>query len=301
MTYATAQEIAKALGAKRSGRGWVARCPAHDDHQPSFSITDAGQGRPLVYCHAGCDQRAVIASLRAKDLWGVSEGQTDPSRPLGVTYAPSAARAEEEAQRTAKAREIWDAARPFRGSLAETYLRSRSVSLLLPCLDTMLRFAPALRHPEGGVFPALVAAILDGHGRFLGVQRTYLAADGVGKANVKPAKLTIGPMRDGAVRLAPVSETLGIAEGIETALSAIELYAMPTWAALSAVRLSAITPPKSVRQIAIFADAGKVGTEEAFKAQEAYEAKGYAVEVILPGAHFGAADDFNTALKTLAA
>lgn len=301
MSYATALEIATALKAKRSGRGWVSRCPAHEDRSPSFSITDAGQGRPLVHCFAGCPQKAVIGALRGLGLWGQSEGTVDPSRPMGVTYAPSEARREDDARRTAQALEIWNACEPFRGSLAETYLRSRKITLFLPALDRALRFAPSLRHPEGGVFPALVASIRDAAGDVIAIQRTYLAADGTAKADVKPAKMTLGPMRDGAVCLAPVASTLGIAEGIETALSATELYSLPVWAVLSAVRLSAVTPPKGVTHIVIFADAGKVGTEEAFKAQDAYEAKGYSVDVVTPGAHFGQADDFNTALKAVAA
>lgn len=43
------ETIAKTLGGKKVGRGWVARCPAHDDHDPSLSIRDAG-GKLLVRC-----------------------------------------------------------------------------------------------------------------------------------------------------------------------------------------------------------------------------------------------------------
>lgn len=63
-----AERIAKALGAKRSGEGWSAKCPAHDDTNPSLSISDSEKG-PLVHCHAGCEQAAVIQALRERDLW----------------------------------------------------------------------------------------------------------------------------------------------------------------------------------------------------------------------------------------
>ena len=53
-----AETIAKALGGRKAGGGWMARCPAHDDREPSLSIRDAGDGKVLVRCHAGCDQRA---------------------------------------------------------------------------------------------------------------------------------------------------------------------------------------------------------------------------------------------------
>ena len=57
----TAETIAKALGGRKAGGGWMARCPAHDDRKPSLSIRDADDGKVLVRCHAGCDQERVIA------------------------------------------------------------------------------------------------------------------------------------------------------------------------------------------------------------------------------------------------
>ena len=69
-TSLTAEDIATNLGrAYRSGRGWCACCPAHDDHNPSLSITDREGGGVLVHCHAGCSQDTVIAALRERDLW----------------------------------------------------------------------------------------------------------------------------------------------------------------------------------------------------------------------------------------
>jgi DNA primase len=42
---------------------YVARCPAHDDRNPSLSISD-GEDRILFYCHAGCAQGALMAALK---------------------------------------------------------------------------------------------------------------------------------------------------------------------------------------------------------------------------------------------
>jgi putative DNA primase/helicase len=64
-----AAELAGKLGnARREGRDWRCRCPAHDDHDPSLAITER-DGKLLVVCRAGCEQEAVIASLRQRDLW----------------------------------------------------------------------------------------------------------------------------------------------------------------------------------------------------------------------------------------
>jgi len=51
------------LDAKRSGRGWIAKCPAHDDRKPSLSISEGNDGRVLLKCLAGCDTNDVLAAL----------------------------------------------------------------------------------------------------------------------------------------------------------------------------------------------------------------------------------------------
>ena len=71
-----AETVAKALGGRRAGAGWIARCPAHDDRKPSLSITDSENGNVLVYCHAGCEQHRVIAALRLRGLWS-GTGRSD--------------------------------------------------------------------------------------------------------------------------------------------------------------------------------------------------------------------------------
>ena len=45
---ATAETIAKTLGGRKAGGGWMARCPAHDDRAPSLSICEADDGKVLV-------------------------------------------------------------------------------------------------------------------------------------------------------------------------------------------------------------------------------------------------------------
>ncbi len=65
----TATDIATALKAKQNGpASWMACCPAHDDKTPSLSITDGDKG-PLIHCHAGCTQDAVVSELKARGLW----------------------------------------------------------------------------------------------------------------------------------------------------------------------------------------------------------------------------------------
>lgn len=44
---------------KRSGAGWTARCPAHNDDRNSLSISDGEDDKLLLYCHAGCSYEAI--------------------------------------------------------------------------------------------------------------------------------------------------------------------------------------------------------------------------------------------------
>ncbi len=59
---------------RRSGGGWVARCPAHEDRSPSLSVREGADGRVLVYCHAGCRTDDVVAAigLSMRDLFADS-------------------------------------------------------------------------------------------------------------------------------------------------------------------------------------------------------------------------------------
>lgn len=65
----TTARVAEALNARRSGDGYIACCPAHNDRNPSLSISEGDDGRPLVHCFAGCPQDAVIEALRHRGVW----------------------------------------------------------------------------------------------------------------------------------------------------------------------------------------------------------------------------------------
>lgn len=53
-------------GVRRMGSGWLARCPAHDDREPSLSVGEGHGGRLLLHCFAGCRFTDVVHALYAK-------------------------------------------------------------------------------------------------------------------------------------------------------------------------------------------------------------------------------------------
>jgi len=62
-----AKTIAMALGGRKAGGSWMARCPAHDDREPSLSIRDADDSKVLVHCHAGCDHATERRPATTRD------------------------------------------------------------------------------------------------------------------------------------------------------------------------------------------------------------------------------------------
>jgi putative DNA primase/helicase len=81
----TAESIAHELGDKRSGSNYLAKCPVHDDKNPSLSLRDVG-GKVLVKCHAGCSQQDVIAALRERGLWQAPEEYTRHQKRIVAEY-----------------------------------------------------------------------------------------------------------------------------------------------------------------------------------------------------------------------
>jgi DNA primase len=55
--------LSRLEGMKRTGRGWIAKCPAHKDGSPSLSISEGDDGRVLLRCFAGCSAAAVVSAI----------------------------------------------------------------------------------------------------------------------------------------------------------------------------------------------------------------------------------------------
>jgi putative DNA primase/helicase len=180
-------------------------------------------------------------------------------------------------------RAIWNCATRVRhGDPVDQYLRSRGVELdVYPsCLRTS-----SLRYPATGIlFPVMIACVTGIDGKPITIHRTFLAPDGSGKAPVDKPRMVCSATGKGAtVRLAPPAPTMGIAEGIETALSAARLFDVPTWAALCATGIETFEPPLEAKHLFIFGDndANHIG-QRAVHALAARLAGRLEVEVRIP-------------------
>ncbi len=200
-------------------------------------------------------------------------------------------RSDDSAGRTKAALDILQASKFPLGTLVETYLPSRSIKIMPP---PVLKFHHGLYHaPSRRTFPAMVASVQTLDGRVVAIHRTFLRPDGRGKADVTPCKMALGPLGSGAIHLGPATPAMGVAEGIETALSAMQLFQIPVWAALGS-RLDRVALPECVVEVQIFGDNGKPGREAAERAAEAYLGEGRRVVVRFPPDQFG---DWNDALS----
>jgi hypothetical protein len=161
------------------------------------------------------------------------------------------------------AQRLFALAQPIAGTLAETYLRNRGLSVLH---DTdALRFHPDCyyrpdRRDPVETWPALIAAVTDLKGVLTGIQRTWLDPDGfhptrLGKAPVNAPRRALGCLLGHAVRFGVPDDVMLAGEGIETVLSLrTHLPGMPMAAALSSAHLAGILFPKNLRRLYIARD-----------------------------------------------
>lgn len=87
---------------KPAGAGqWKARCPSHDDRNPSLSIKEGDNGAVILHCFAGCETADVVAAmgLQLADLFppkdrtsrgnGVDQFKPKRTRPTATEMPPA--------------------------------------------------------------------------------------------------------------------------------------------------------------------------------------------------------------------
>lgn len=244
-------------------------------------------GRGTFYCNnCGAGDGITLAlKITDRDFKSLA-GEIEQL--VGTIPAAASRQVFTEEQKIQSLRRVWNESQPLQpGDQVMGYLAARG--LKLADSPIVLRLHPSLPYYEGralqGRFPAMVAVVTDVHAKGLTLHRTYL--QGNAKAPVtEPKKLMPGkPLPGGAIQLFPKEPHLGVAEGIETALAAHQLFGIPVWACVSATLLESFKVPEGVQRITIFAD-----HDESFAGQRAAAtlaarlAKTHAVEIKMPEA-----------------
>jgi hypothetical protein len=189
---------------------------------------------------------------------------------------------------------------PLAGSLAETYLKARSIAVT-PDLRA-LRFHPRCFYrttdPATGAdryetWPALLAAVTDIPGNVTGLHRTFLDPLGCGKAAVPSPRRSLGAIAGHGVWFGAVDDAMAVGEGLETVLSVrTAMPAMPMAAALSSGHLGVFRPPYTLRRLYIAQDNDPAGELAALKLSRSAACVGIEPVVLTP-----TLNDFNDDLR----
>lgn len=272
------RELVERLGGRWAPSGGMCRCPAHDDRTPSLSVRP-GRSRLLLHCFAGCDVSTILRALEAGRHLRFGTAAVD---------APPLDRADR--RRDAAAQALWNASRPLPGTPAEAYLKSRGLRVG----SAELRYHARTPHGPAPLTlfrPALIAAVRD-RSALVAVHRTFLDLAGSGLARPSP-RCGLGRFGTGCVQLGGTAARLGLAEGIETALSATVLFNVPCWATLGTERFARVGLPPEVRELVLFLDHDAGGRRAEALAREAFAAI-ERIDVCRPAR---AGDDWNDVLR----
>lgn len=247
---------------------------------------DDKDGRGTFYC-SGCGAGDGVALAMGITGQSFRDVAAEVERIAG-TVRPTQAKAERtDDDKLAALRRAFRESRPIeRGDEACRYLAGRGLRMY--DLPEGIRTHPGMQYRDGGAvlgtFPVMLATVTSPTGGAVSMHRTYIQ-DGRKAPVPAPKKLMQGfPLAGAAIRLTPVSRSLGIAEGIETALAASELFEAPAWSCISTSGIESFEPPEGVEHVVIFADndANFAGQAAAYRAAHRLALKGIEVEVIIP-------------------
>lgn len=238
------------------GRRALVRGPGHGPADRSVSLLETEDGRILIHCFSPRDDwRAVRAEMAELGLLDEDSAPSPRTSEPSVRLKPE----REDEERSARMRRLWEESQPIAGTIAERYLRMRAIEGELPGPD-VLRFHPRMTSLEDRARrPALVAGLVDSEACLQGIQVTLLTAQGAAKAKLATPRRTIGRLMGAYVRIDAPSDTLLVAEGLETALSARRALGASAWALLSAENLAQFEPPPVIDRLIIAADNDDAG------------------------------------------
>lgn len=334
--------IGSDIALKRVGRYWQGLCPFHQERTPSFYVIDddhyhcfgcGAHGDAIGYLMRtrGLDFQSAVAQLASSSVSsGIAQKRSRPRPQTAAVSLPE--------RISDQVRELWDGADAH--NIAEFYLRSRGL-LRYGALPTALRGHNRVLYVEAcGIEkpivepswrtwrssdgqwrkaihkPAMLAAITNAEGQVTALQRIWcerryeVDASRSGPQDARAQgletrKKTMGRIGTGAIRLAEPEDTLGLAEGVESAMAASQLFRYPVWALAGVTRMGAagrdgrpdrapaIWLPPQIRHLYIFGDRGEAGERAADFCAWWYRRQGLDAVAVLPTESY---DDWNSEL-----
>jgi putative DNA primase/helicase len=139
---------------------------------------------------------------------------------------------------------VWkQSVKPEAGGIVQQYLTGR------------LGFYPGGLQNVRQMDEIMIARVADKDDKGVNIHRTFLFERPDRSIGCKEKKVMKGSIpRGSAIRLFPPAKVLGVAEGIETALSAASLFGVPVWSTISAVGMHSWIPPEETETVVIYGD-----------------------------------------------
>lgn len=260
---------------------------------------DNKEGRGTFFCNqcgAG-DGWDLLQKFRG---WTFAQAADEVRAIAGHVRKEPVPQEQTEEQRRKRLRDLWLESSPVKqGDLVDRYMHSRGLGEIV--YPDGLRTCERCWYSGDTHYPAMLGVVFDVDGNPVTLHRTYLAPDGSGKAPVEDARRIMpGRIPDGAaIRLGEAGHRLGIAEGIETAFAAMQIYDLPVWAAINSTMMQKWEPPSSVEEVTIFADNDPKfgGQKAAYTLAHRLAVKGLDVSVKVPDL---VGTDFNDEIRRAA-
>ncbi|MGM0935911.1 MAG: DUF7146 domain-containing protein [Pseudomonadota bacterium] len=220
----------------KDGRGtYICKCSAGT----GFQLLERTQGKEFKTLADEVDQ--LLGNVRQKEV---------PKQPVNTT----------KADYQNKLIKCFAGMPDLKNTSAAQYLQERGIFSLPAehvrfCENQPVKTSSGVQH-----FQAMWAIATDSKGKACYLHRTYL--NGSKKAPV-PVVKKMNSLQDDkyldyaesvAIRMFPVASTLGVAEGIETALSCKQIYSVNTWSTMNANHMAKFIAPKGVKHLIVFAD-----------------------------------------------
>lgn len=270
---APAEVVAALRDGKVVGGRLRAYCPYCDPDQRKRGKLTLVALDHTWHCHRGCHENVQAAAKNARY-------RAESARSTGR---------EDERKRMEIALEIVERASFISSDdPVDLYLRRRGIPHAFPA-DLRRARLSIPRHvlPKGTqrIAWAMVGVVRDAAGSPIACHRTFLHEDGrrlddptlPRDLRISPTKFLLGPAGHGAIRLGVDSESIAIAEGIESSLGLADATGLVAWSALSALNMEALTIPTWVQRVVIGPDTGDkplkgrtngVGIESAMKLRQ---------------------------------
>jgi putative DNA primase/helicase len=220
-----------------------------------------------------CGSGSLINLICERDGIEFKDACKEIDRIIGNDYKPPIKQQKQQEKIKPPRKEVlmnrFTAIHTLKGSNVEGYLKSRGI-YQLPEMSVKYSHSEFDR-AEGRSFECMYAVATDEQMNIVYTHKTYLDGPKKAECNVNKKMETVNKYNlpcescghehaaNVAVRMFPATDTLGISEGIESALSAHQLFGFPVWSVLNTSIMKEFKAPSGVSTLIIYADNDKNG------------------------------------------